>query len=202
MSFKKLKAIPRTRSGKGPARRLRANGLAPAILYGAGVESTKICISPRELIKALSGPHRVNTVLDIELEGHADPFSAIVRDHHYDPVTRELLHVDFLAVGINQLIDLEVPFEVEGRSVGEQLGGNLAKKRRSLPVQCKPSDIPAAIKLDVSKIGLNETFTAAELIMPEGVTLRLAGKTPLVTVVAKGAADADKAAEDAASAEA
>ena len=195
MSFKKLKAFPRERNGKGPARRLRAKGLVPAILYGAGVESTKISVSPRELVKALAGPTRTNTVLDIEIEGTDDPHSAIVRDHHYDPVTRELLHVDFLAVGINQLIDLDVPFALEGRSVGEQLGGNLSKKCRSLPIQCKPADIPAAITLDISGIGLNETFTAAQLTMPEGVTLRMAGKTPLVTVISKRVVEAETPAE-------
>lgn len=200
MSFKKIQVFPRARNGKGPARRLRAKGLVPAVLYGAGVETTKISVSPQELTKALSGPHRVNTVLDLELEGQSDPYSAIVRDHQYDPVSRELLHVDFLAVGINQIINVKIPFELKGRSVGEQLGGNLSKKLRDLPVECKPADIPSSVTLDVSELGLNETFTAGQLTMPEGVTLKLETKTPLVAVVSKRA-DAEAAAAEEADAE-
>jgi large subunit ribosomal protein L25 len=138
-------------------------------------------------------------VLDLEIEGRSEPCSAIVRDHQYDPVSRALLHVDFYAVGINQLIDLDVPFNVEGRSAGEQLGGNLTKKLRSLPIQCKPSDVPESITLDVSNIGLNEIFTAGQLAMPEGVTLRLNPKAPVVTVIAKKA-EAETPAEAAATA--
>ncbi len=185
MSFKKLKAFSRVRSGKGPARRLRAKGLVPAVLYGTGVETVKISVSPRELVKALSGAHRVNTVLDLEIEGKSEPCTAIVRDHQYDPVTRELLHVDFYAVGADQLIELDIPFELEGRSAGEQLGGNLSKKCRTLKVACKPSDVPASIVLDISGIGLNEIFTAGQLTMPAGVTLRLDGKAALVSVTSK-----------------
>ncbi len=199
MSFVKLKAYNRTRSGKGPARRLRAKELAPAILYGKNIESSKIAVSPRELVKALSGAHRVNTVLDLEIEGRTEPCYAIVRDHQYDPVSRELLHVDFYSVSLDQTIDMDVPFVVEGRSAGEQLGGNLTKKFRTLQISCKPADIPASIVLDVSNIGLNETFTAGQLKMPENVTLKLNPKTALVTVFSKKT-EAEVTAEGAASA--
>ncbi len=198
MSFVKLKAFPRSRSGKGPARRLRAKELVPAILYGRSVETTKISVSPRELIKAMAGPHRTNTVLEIEIEGQT-PHIAIVRDHHFDPVSRALLHVDFYAVGADQQIELDVPFTLEGRSAGEQLGGELTKKFRTLPVLCKPADVPAAVMLDISGIGLNEVFTAGQLALPTGVSLRLEPKTAVVSVLSKRAeaetpADATKAA--------
>jgi large subunit ribosomal protein L25 len=187
MSFVKVKAFPRSRSGKGPARRLRAKELVPAVLYGRAVETIKISVNPRELIKALAGPHRTNTVLELEIEGKSEPCPAIVRDHQFDPVSRALLHVDFYAVGLDQQIDMKVPFNVEGRSAGEQLGGELTKKFRTLPIQCKPADIPTAVVLDVTNIGLDESFTAGQLALPPGVNLKLDPKTAVVSVLSKKA---------------
>ena len=187
MSIQKIEAILRERKGKGPARRLRAKGLVPAVIYGQGVAATQISVEPRTLVKALAGPKRINTLLEIAVPGQSDAYTALVRDHQFDPVSRELLHVDFMAVGLEQLVTVDVPLTLEGRAKGQQLGGTLSQKMRKVKVECKASDIPEAIKIDVTEMGLGEVMTGKDLPMPENVSLLLSPRSPIVEIVAKRA---------------
>lgn len=185
MSLQKLNASLRKRPGKGPARRLRSQGQVPAVLYGRGVETTPIAVDPRALVKALAGPKRTNTVLELSIAGLKEPCTAMVKDHQYDPVSRELLHVDLYAVNTEAKIKAEVPLEVIGRSAGEQLGGTMSKLYRRIPVECMPLDIPESVKVDVTPLNVNETLAAKDIAMPENVTLLLSEKAPVVTILAK-----------------
>jgi large subunit ribosomal protein L25 len=187
MSFQKIEASIRQRNGKGPARRLRNKGLVPAVLYGKGIETTRLSVNPRILVKALAGPKRINTLLEINVEGAEHSYNALVRDHQFDPVTRQLLHVDFLAVSLEQKIKIDVPVRLEGRAVGQQLGGTLSQKMRKVKVECRPEDIPEAIVVDITNLGLGKMMTGADLDMPENVSLLLAPKSPVVEIVAKRA---------------
>ena len=207
MSLQKIEASLRKRSGKGPARRLREQGLVPAVLYGQGIETAALSLDPRVLGKALSGPKRTNTVLELSIKGTDAPCCAMVKDHQYDPVSRQLLHVDLYAVKMDTKIKTEVPFTIKGRSAGEQLGGSLAKLFRWLFVECLFLDIPEAVTVDVTPLGVNDIMTAKDIPMPENVALLLDDKTPVVSVLAKkaeteaaegGAGEAEEAAGDAA----
>jgi large subunit ribosomal protein L25 len=195
MSLQKIEATTRERNGKGPARRLRAKGLVPAVVYGHGVEATRIAVNPRVLAKALAGPKRINTLLEVSVAGNRD-YTALVRDHQFDPVTRELLHVDFLAVGVDQPIKVNVPVRLEGRAKGQQLGGTLSQKMRNVKVACKAEDIPEAILIDITEMDLGQVMTGKDLAMPEGVTLLLSPKSPVVEIVTKRADTAAGSADD------
>ena len=196
MSSQKIDASIRERSGKGPARRLRNKGLVPAVVYGQGVETSHIAVNPRTLVKALAGPKRINTLLELTVEGKGQSYHALVRDHQFDPVTRQLLHVDFQAVTLDQKIQAEVPLQLEGRAVGQQLGGTLSQKLRKVKVECCPADIPESIIVDVTPLGLGKIMTGAELTMPENVSLLLGPKIPVVEIVAKRADAASAAAAE------
>jgi large subunit ribosomal protein L25 len=174
MEFQKLPTVKRDRIGKGPARRLRQQGLIPAI-------------DPRLLVKALSGPMRTNTILELTINGASETCPAMVRDHQFDPVSRELLHVDLLAVNLDKEIEVEIPLVLQGRSQGEQLGGTLSKLFRTLPVKCYPKDIPAAVTADITSLQLNAIMTAGDLVLPENVALLVESKTPVVTIATKRA---------------
>ena len=202
MSFQKIDATIRKLNGKGPSRRLRTKGLVPAVIYGHGVETTRVSVSPRTLAKALAGPKRLNTLLEIKVEGKEQPYTALVRDHQFDPVTRELLHVDFMAVDLDRKIKVDVPLKLEGRAVGQQLGGSLSQKMRKVKVECCPADIPEAIVVDVTPLGLGKIMTGADLSMPENVSLLLAPKSPVVEIVAKRADAAAAEGEEGAEGEA
>ncbi|HUT77130.1 MAG TPA: 50S ribosomal protein L25 [Polyangia bacterium] len=193
MEFVKLQAKFRGTKGKGSARRMRTGGLVPAVIYGPGIATLPIALAPRDLTQALAGPLRVNTVLDVAIEGAPkgapSGIHAIVHEHQYDPVSRNLLHVDFVVVDPAKPVRVAVPLVTVGRSLGEQAGGVLEQFHRSLPVSCLPELIPERVEIDISKLEMNTSIRAAELSMPEGVTITLPAETPLVSVVALRAED-------------
>ena len=187
MEFPRLEVSVRSRSGKGMARRLRAEGLAPAVLYGKGIDTMSLTVEPSSLVKALAGDLRMNTILTLNVSnaGKDQPAecTVMVRDHQFDPVTRQLLHVDFFAVDATQKIRFDVPFETIGRSVGEQAGGVLSMVFRTLPVFCLPEDLPARITVDVSALDINESISVGELELPGTTEVDLPGDTTVVAVI-------------------
>jgi len=188
MEFAKLTATKRPLTGKGPARRMRRDGRVPAVVYGPKFETLPISVAPKDLTRALSGPLKVNTVLSIQIEGGDSKtpkeIHAIVRDHQYHPVQRNLLHIDFLAIDVEKPINVGVPLLTRGRSIGEQAGGTLTVHYREIPVECRPADIPAFLEVEVSELDLNNHIHARDLEMPENVSIALAPEISLVTVLA------------------
>ena len=186
MEFIKVNALSRNSKGKGAARRMRNAGRVPAVVYGKNTETKTISVVPDELTKALAGPLRVNTPLDVAISDvdsqKVEDALVIVKDHQYDPITRELLHVDFLAINEAETVQVEVPVAREGRSVGEQLGGVLRMVHRTIPVVCLPKDIPAKIMVDVSALQAGTTFHANELTLSEGLTVALPPMEAILTI--------------------
>jgi large subunit ribosomal protein L25 len=181
MEIIKLSASKRTEQGKGPSRRLRVEGKIPAIAYGGSLAALSIAVSPKELGVALSGVHGRNSVVELDIDG-SQKITAMVREYAHHPVTRAILHADFLQVDLTKPVDVEVPFKLIGKSKGVVLGGILAQVFRTLPVRCVPEKIPALIELDVTELGLNESFKASQLKLPEGVEVRLAQEQTIAVV--------------------
>ncbi|MBW2278304.1 MAG: 50S ribosomal protein L25 [Deltaproteobacteria bacterium] len=188
MEFAKLTATTRQLTGKGPARRMRRDGRVPAVIYGQKFETMPISVIPKDLTNALSGPLKINTVLSIQIEGGdaktPKEIHAIVRDHQYHPVQRDLLHVDFLAIDVEKPVNVGIPLVTKGRSLGEQEGGTLTVHYREIPVECRPADIPAFLEIEVSELELNGHVHARDREMPENVTIALAPEISLITVLA------------------
>ncbi|MBN2343907.1 MAG: 50S ribosomal protein L25 [Deltaproteobacteria bacterium] len=200
MDFIKLDATVRATKGKGAARRMRTAGFVPAVIYGKSTNNTPISVNPEALVKALAGPLRVNTPLNLsitEVDGKKAADSlAIVKDHQYDPVTRELLHVDFLAITEDKQIRVDVPVEKSGRSVGEQMGGILRMVHRTVPVLCLPKDIPAKIAIDVSALQAGITFHVHEMTLSEGLSIDLPPQEAIITISAVAAEETKEGEED------
>lgn len=171
MEATKLEAEVRGLRGKGPARRLRAQGKIPAVIYGAGIESTALTLDPKELVKALQGERGRNSLFVVEFGGKSE--HAMVRDVAIDPVTRQPVHVDFFRIDESKPIDVEIPLTTRGRALGVQKGGKLTVKFRTLPVRCLPSVIPTKIEIDVTNVDLGSGVTVAELPLPSGVVVTL-----------------------------
>jgi len=186
MEFIKVNAITRKTIGKGAARRMRKAELVPAVVYCRAKETVAISVNPSELVHALAGPLRVNTPLNMTIKDGAKTVMetlVVVRDHQYDPLTRELLHVDFLAVTESSTVNVVVPFHTKSRSVGEQMGGTLVKKYRELPLSCTQATIPAEITADVAALNINDSIVVKNLSLPAGVSVRLPENTSLISVV-------------------
>lgn len=183
MEAQTLQAEVREKSGKGPARQLRARGLIPAIFYGPGTEPLKLAVSPLALEKTLTGDHGRNQLLELDVAGEKK--LALVRDLEIDPVTRNILHVDFYSVARDRKVDAIVPFESQGRAVGVQRGGFLRKVYRELPIRAFPQDVPAAIVVDISQLDIGEVVRVADLPLPPGVEVRYPAERRVLFIDAK-----------------
>lgn len=165
-----LLAERRTESGKGSARRLRRAGLVPVACYGRGVDSLTLTVNRATLLDALDGPHGLNTVFQVDIEGEDLKYkNVILHDYQVEPLSRALLHADLLVVEDDQLIEVNVPIKTVGRARGERSGGKLRVIRPEIKVRCTVFNIPVAIELDVSSMGPNDVRMASDLEYGEGV---------------------------------
>src|SRR5580692_331089 len=177
-----LAAKPRQAAGKGAARRLRQEGLVPAVAYGKGLPATAIAVGPKEVAAILRSELGKNTLIELDLDGKK--LLAMIRDFTVHPVARSLEHVDFVEVKLDRAVDVEVPLIPVGKPVGVAKGGVLRVVHRLVPVRCLPDRIPVKIETDVTNLELGEHIATQDLKLPEGVSVRLPAELTLVAVVA------------------
>jgi large subunit ribosomal protein L25 len=167
-----LTARVRDGAGKGTARRLRAQGLVPAVVYGRHLETpVHIAVDPIEVKKAIATPHRLNTLLSLKLDGQPERL-VLLKDYQQDPLSREVLHADFIDVRENEQIKVNVPLVLSGRPVGVTEGGILSQSRRDLEVYALPAAIPEKIEADVSHLKIAQSLHINEVKLPEGVRVK------------------------------
>jgi large subunit ribosomal protein L25 len=177
-----LKAQARAVGGKSEARRLRRNGLVPAIAYGKDLPSTAISVGPKDVATILKSDRGKNTVFELELDGKK--VVAMIRDFALHPIKRELEHVDFIEVKLDKPVDVEVPLFAIGKPVGVVKGGVLRVVHRTLPVRCLPDSIPVKLEADVTHLELGQHVSTQDLKLPAGVMVLLAPEQTLIAVVA------------------
>ncbi len=181
MESQTLQAEVRAERGKGPARRLRVQGKLPAVIYGPGVEPTPLTVDPKELARHLHGAFGRNTLFKLAFGGGEE--LAMVRDVDVEPVSRELVHVDFLRVTAESDVVVEVPIRTSGRAIGQVKGGAVNVARRTVPVRSKPTQIIAEIVVDITEVDLNGTVSVKDIALPEGLAITLKPELTLVAVV-------------------
>jgi large subunit ribosomal protein L25 len=169
MAEQKLVAEPRTDSGKGVARKLRAAGRVPAVLYGAGVESTPLSVDSKELFHLLHTGAGSNVLVDLVVDGHEH--LAIPRDVQRDHIHGRFIHLDFLAVRRDEKIHIQVPVRVVGESVGVKAGGVVEHHLWEVEVECLPEDVPEAIEVDITELEIGMGLRVSDLIAPSGSTI-------------------------------
>jgi large subunit ribosomal protein L25 len=166
----------RSGSGKGGARKLRAQGKVPGVCYGASVdgriEPLPITVDVKQLRGALDPVRKRNTVISLTIEGGAAPRSlhALVKDFQIDALRRDVTHVDLLAIDPNKEVRAEVPLEFSGKPKGAIDGGQIRIVLRSLTVRAKPSDIPVKLEVDVSPLEIGDVIHVSAIALPSGVT--------------------------------
>ncbi len=181
-SMPTVQAISRNAAGKGEVRRVRAQGHVPAVAYGKTLAATPIAVPPKEILAILRSEKGKNTV--IKMGVNSADILVMVKDFSYHPVTRSLLHVDFIEVKLDQEVEIEIPVIVKGKAAGVVLGGVLRQVYRTLPVRSRPDVIPLNVEIDVTELKLNEAFAAKDVKLPEGVAVRLPPEQTVVSVVA------------------
>jgi large subunit ribosomal protein L25 len=169
MAEQKLVAEPRAGTGKGFARKLRAAGRVPAVLYGSGVESTPLSVDSKDLFHVLHTGAGTNVLVDLVVDG--DEHLIIPRDVQRDHIRGRFVHVDFLAVRRDEKLHLSVPVRLVGDSVGVKVGGVVEHHLWELEVECLPADVPEAIDADISALEIGMSLRVSDLVAPRGTTI-------------------------------
>lgn len=175
-----LEVQPRTDRGKGPAGRARVAGLVPAVLYGSAVEPVSLYVDARQMSQALHTEAGTNVLLNIKLDGKSH--LTVPREIQRHPIRGSLIHVDFVNVARNVKIHAEVPVHLIGESRGVKEGGQLDHYIHSLSIEALPAEIPAAVEIDVSGLGIGESLTVADVKVPSGVEVLTPGDELLLAV--------------------
>ena len=175
-----LQAREREERGKNAARRLRASGMIPAVLYGDG--QGKPLSVPGKIVDYTLHHLGDNALYDIDIG--AGSSTARIVDVQRDPVTGRLIHVDFAPVNMQERIEVTVPLHVVGESPGDEEGGVLQQVAFEVQVESLPGDIPQELNIDVTTLGMNENLTLADIALPDGIILISDPEEVAVTVTA------------------
>jgi large subunit ribosomal protein L25 len=179
-----LKADIRQSVGNGPARALRREGRVPAILYGPGKDSVMLSVSVskiEQIIKDSSAGHVfVNLVIgdDEKAKRHA-----MIKELQTNPVSRDILHVDFYEISMDRKIRVNVPVVAVGKSKGVELGGILQIIRRELEVLCLPGEIPETFEIDITDLDIGDSVHVNEIPLKGDIEISADVNFTILTVV-------------------
>lgn len=195
MELFELKANIRSKTGKGISRELRRNEAIPATLYGPKTEPVNLSVDAKTFELAFKKRESAKVLVNLSVTddqgAEMKKCPAIVKDVQLAPLSKELLHADFLEIDLNKKMNVLVPVETFGKSKGVEFGGTLQVARRELEVFCLPLDIPESIKLDISGLGMNDSIHVKDISIP-GLELPSDVNFTVVTVVAPKSASKEE----------
>ena len=163
-----VKASSRADKGKGAARKIRAKGEIPGVVYGVGMEPLPLQVNQHDFDTVLKGTEITNVLIDLEIDGK-ETVCVMLRDFQVDIIKRFFTHVDFQKIDLKKKLKLEIPIHLVGKAPGVKEGGILEHTRRTLEVRCLPTAIPEAIDVDVSALDIGDTIHLSDITLPEGV---------------------------------
>jgi large subunit ribosomal protein L25 len=180
--------------GSSEARRLRAAGRVPAVLYGHGIDPITLTVNSRQLRAALTSESGLNALISLDVEGTRH--LAMARQLQRHPVRRSIDHVDFVVVRRDEVVSVEVPIHLVGEAEAvDRADGLVEQQLFSLVVQATPGNIPNAIEVDISGLSIGEAIRVGDLTLPAGATTDV---DPEDTVVAgQGSSTAAEVQEEA-----
>lgn len=198
-----VKAELRTAEGKGNARKLRAAGKTPGIVYGAGEECVPIAVGAHAFEQLLKHVSSGNVVLDVKLAD--DPgrdLKALIKEVQRDPVSAGVIHFDLQHIDMSRPVRVSVPISLQGTAIGVKEGGFLESYVRELEIECLPGDIPDHVVVDITALAKGETIHVRDLNVsnlhvfdsPDAVVVHIALKAKEEVVAPEAAAPAVAAA--------
>ncbi|HYP22064.1 MAG TPA: 50S ribosomal protein L25/general stress protein Ctc [Actinomycetota bacterium] len=182
MAEVRLQAKVRSDAGKGSARRTRAAGRVPGVVYGRGMDPVAISVDRREFVTALLSDSGMNTLLDLEIDG--DTTLALTKELQRDPVRGTLLHADFVKIDRTVEVEVEVPVHIVGEAPGAKEGGVLENPLFTVHVRSLPGDVPESIDADVSTLNLGDSLRVSDLAEGRSFTILDDPETVVASVVA------------------
>lgn len=190
-------------TGSSESRRLRTADRIPGVVYGHGMDPLSVSVARRDLRVALSGESGMNTILDLSVNGEVYP--SLVKAIQRHPVKRNVQHIDFIQVDLNEEVTVNVPVRLIGEAKAVEADGGLVDVTMNvIEVTTTPRNIPSAVVIDVSEMDMETTIRVSDVVLPAGVTATADPEYPVVTVLTMRTPvlDAEAEAIEAAAAEA
>ena len=177
-----IKAEARELRGKNAARRLRAEGKIPVVVYGGDGESVAATANLSDLAAVLRSRTGHNTVFSLDIDG-AGAGDVIFQDRQIDPVRGRMIHADLRRLVAGEKLELTIPLHFVGEPIGvKEEGGLLVETMREITALCDPGNVPTAIDVDVSGLGMNESVHISDIKFPEGVEVHEEPETVVASV--------------------
>ena len=166
-----LMAKRRQETGKGAARRLRAAGQIPAVLYGKDQEPISLTLDAREALRLFHSISVENTIVNVQIDDDKEALETLVREIQMHPYRPDLVHVDFYCIERGVALEVDIPANYVGTPQGVRDGGILEVILHEIRVKCIPSKIPDTIEIEISALDIGDSIHANEISMAEGVEL-------------------------------
>ena len=165
-----LEVTRREGTGKGIARKLRADGKVPAVVYGGHRDPVAITVDRKAVTELIQkSDHGIRSIFLLKMAGTDQQRHAMIKDVQMNPVSRKMTHIDFVRVVMDELVRVTIPVHVTGTAIGVKEGGLLDFQVRELHVECLPNQIPDSIDVDITNLGHHQYVRIADLQLPEGV---------------------------------
>ena len=164
-----LKLEKRNEIGGSRPERLRKKGVIPAVVYGSGMNSSPAQVSAADLRQFLKTNVK-NTIFNTEFAEEHD-LSLLIKDIQYDPVNKEIIHVDLQKINPEEKVQVEVPVRITGGNILSKAGNVVVHQKDFITVECLPRDIPKHADADISDLKAGQSFTAGDLKFPAGISL-------------------------------
>ena len=193
--------------GTNKVKKLRQEGMLPVVVYGKTTEPIPVTLNLSELLKLYrNSAFGVNTIIEFSFENESTskPLMVMAQDIIRHHITRDIQHADFVVVDGETILDIFVPVNFIGQSVGQKLGGILIRNKHQIRIKCKPGDIIPSIDVDVTDLDIGDFVKIADLNLGEGIDLQASDdalvvscEAPKVEVTVEEDADEEGLDEDA-----
>ncbi len=161
-----LKAQVRQQVGSRVSARLRQQGLLPAVVYGHKQDSVSVALPSHAFLEALHHGHRI---LEVDIDGSKD--TLLVKDLQYDHLGKNVIHADLVRVNLSERVKVQVDIELRGTAMGQHEGGVVEDVLSHIEIECKVSDIPEVLGVNIKDLGLGASIHAGQIELPAGATL-------------------------------
>ena len=187
-----VKADKRPELGKGGARSLRRAGMIPAVVYSGG-KSMPITVQGKQMTKLIYSGVGEHALITIELNEDGAKTSehpVLIKDYQRDPVSEDLLHIDFMEVSLENIVKVTVRIDIVKQPVGIKMGGIMQHRLREVEVECLPTQIPDRIEVNAESIEIGHSLHVSDLQVPEGVKIITDPSEVIILVSAPAAEEA------------
>jgi large subunit ribosomal protein L25 len=164
-----LEVERREATGKEVAKKLRREGRVPAVVYGGHKDPVAITVDRKAVSELIQkGEHGIRSVFLLKMAGTDQQRHAMIKEVTIDPISRKMMHIDFVRVVMDEKVRVTVPVHLNGTAIGVKEGGLLDWQVRELHVECFPNQIPDSIEVDVANLGHHDYLRIKDLTLPEG----------------------------------